>query len=125
MAAKLVFYVPYSLRHSEEVKKVSKVLDKIKIPKEVKIIEEKEEEELKHGKLISISVLNRIKIRQTKRSKSLYPILVLFDNSKVLTFYPQGRAKDEITIEQFLEGLSDEKVKCLHTLPEKVIDELT
>jgi len=63
---------------------------------------------------LSLSVSKRIKIKQSRKGKSLYPQLVVFVDGKGFTFYPQERVKDAITIQDFLTGLLNGEVKCLH-----------
>ena len=78
------------------------------------VIDEDGEEDLKSKILWRLSVVKRIRIKQTRKSKSLYPQLVVFVNDKPITFYPQARAGQQITIEEFLEGLLKGEIKCLH-----------
>lgn len=79
-------------------------------------LDEKQERELKSRALWSLSVLNRIKISQTRKTKSLYPQLVVSINGEPVTFYPQERAGKRISIEDFLNGLLNNEIKCLHDL---------
>jgi len=60
------------------------------------------------------SVAKRIRIKQTRKSKSLYPQLIVFGNNKPMTFYPQARAGQEITTKEFLDGLLKGEIRCLH-----------
>jgi hypothetical protein len=39
---------------------------------------------------------------------------VVFVDGKKITFYPQERVKEAITIQDFLNGLLNGEVKCLH-----------
>lgn len=63
-------------------------------------------------------IFKKIRIIQTKRTKSPYPQLVIFSDEKPLVFYPQARAREEITILDFLEGFLKKRIKCLHELNE-------
>jgi hypothetical protein len=114
---KAVFYIPKGIKDAEEVKEIEKILERfkpssiLKISKE--IMDEADEEKVKELILFP-AVYKRIKIRQTRRTKSLYSQLVIFENDRAITFYPQSRGRDEITIQDFLEGLLRNEVKCLH-----------
>jgi len=115
---KLEFYVPRALEDTEDVKEVEellgKVKDSLKIDVKKFVIDENGEKDLKSKILWGLSVAKRIRIKQTRKSKSLYPQLVVFGNDKPITFYPQARAGQEITIKEFLEGLLKGEIKCLH-----------
>lgn len=69
---------------------------------------------LKSSTLLALAVANRIAIKQTRRKKTLYPQLVVFEGKRPLTFYPQARRGSEIEIAQFLRALLRRKVLCLH-----------
>jgi hypothetical protein len=113
---KLKFYIPRG--EWPEVKEIESLLEKVKstlnIDYEKSIIDEEKEQELKKDSLLSLSVINRIKIKQSRKGKSLYPQLLVFANSKKITFYSQERVKELITIQDFLNGLLNGEVKCLH-----------
>lgn len=115
---RLEFYVPRGLREMPEVKEVEGLLENVKSNFELEIgkhiIDDRGEEELKSKILWGLSVAKRIKIKQTRKSKSLYPQLIVFSGDKPITFYPQARVKREITIQEFLEGLLNGEIKCLH-----------
>lgn len=93
------------------LEKVESVFDLEIEKKEIKKFGEKK---LKSTILWSLSISKRIKIHQTRRTKSLYTQLVVFLDNKPFTFYPQGYGRKKITIKQFLEGLIKGKVLCLH-----------
>lgn len=118
MSFKFTLYIPKDYTDSEGVRKTWKVLRKIGSLYNIKItkhiINKEKEWELKSQILWFLAVYKRIKIKQTRRTKSLYPQLVIFSNDKPFSFYPQSYGKDEITIEQFLEGLLEGEVRCLH-----------
>ena len=113
---KLKFYVPRGdWAESEEIGSLlEEVKNDLNIDYEKSIITEEEERNLKEDILLSPSVSKRIKIKQSKKGKSLYPQLVVFVNGKAATFYPQQRVKEAITIQEFLTGLLNGEVKCLH-----------
>lgn len=113
---KLKFYVPRGdWAESEEIGSLlEEVKDDLNIDYEKSIITEEEERNLKEDLLLSPSVSKRIKIKQSRKGKSLYPQLVVFVNGKAATFYPQQRVKEAITIQDFLKGLLNGEVKCLH-----------
>ena len=124
---RLEFYIPRGLEDSEEVREIDNLLNKIKTKFKLNvkrlIINEKDEDNLKSQILLAISVAKRIKIKQTRRTKSLYPQLIVFGNDKPITFYPQARVGQEITIKEFLESLLKGEIKCLHEKFE-IVDEL-
>lgn len=115
---RLEFYVPRGLQDTQDVKEVEELLEKIKNSLKINvkkiIIDENGEEELKSKILWGLSVAKRIRIKQTRKSKSLYPQLIVFSNDKPITFYPQARTGEEITIKELLEGLLKGEVRCLH-----------
>ena len=97
------------------LEKVGSVFDLEIEKKEIKKFGEKK---LKSTILWSLSISKRIKIHQTRRTKSLYTQLVVFLDNKPFTFYPQGYGREKITIKEFLEGLIKGKVLCLHEATE-------
>ncbi len=113
---KLRFYVPEGYRIEDN--KIENLLEDVKkslnINYERITIDEQQQRDLKEKFLLSISVSKGVKIHQSKKSKSLYPQLVVFDDEKAITFYNQERAKEKITIQEFLSGLLNGEVKCLH-----------
>ena len=115
---RLEFYVPRSLENTQDVREIEELLEKVKdsLKIDVKkfIIDENGEKNLKSKILWGLSVTKRIRIKQTRKSKSLYPQLIVFENDKPITFYPQARAGQEITIKEFLEGLLKGEIRCLH-----------
>lgn len=126
MDIKFAFYIPEGLKDTEEVKEIEKILDNVKpsynIAVDKQIIDRSVEEQIKSQFLWHLSVVKRIGIKQTIRTKSLYPQLVIFNEDKPVTFYPQNYGKENITIKEFLEGLLRGKIRCLHD--EKDIKEL-
>jgi hypothetical protein len=114
----LKFYIPSWAENLPETKEIGDLLEEVKntlnIDHEKLISNEKMEQDLKRDVLWSLSVFNRIKIKQSRRGKSLYPQLVVFVNDKAASFYPQERVKEGITIKDFLTGLLNGEVKCLH-----------
>ena len=115
---KLDFYVPRGARDLAETKAIEDLLKEVKdtlnIDHEKHIVDEKMEQDLKSDVLWSLSVFNRIKIKQSRKAKSLYPQLAVFVNGRAITFYPQERVKEGFTIQEFLKGLLNGEVKCLH-----------
>ena len=111
---KMILYVPSNMSNTPEIRTIENLLkmvrQKFNFKIEKKVINKKEEYILKSQILWSLSVSKRIKIKQTRKSKSLYPQLVIFRNDIPLTFYPQARAEKEITIQEFLDGLLKEKL---------------
>ena len=124
---RLEFYIPRALQDSQDVKEVEELLRKVrnslKIVVKKFIIDGNGEEDLKFKVLWGLSVAKRIRIKQTRKSKSLYPQLVVLGNNKPITFYPQARVGEEITIKDFLEGLLRGEIRCLHEKFE-IVDEL-
>ena len=71
------FYIPRALEDSDEVREIEDLLNEVKTKLKVSVkkfvIDEKGEDDLKYQILWGISVAKRIKIKQTRKSKSLYP----------------------------------------------------
>lgn len=115
---KLKFFIPEAFKETEEIKKIQKLLTELKSKQFVtsaQIISEIDENTLKSQFLWSLAVYRKIKIKQSQKSKLLYPILIVFDNNdKALTFYPQSRGENEVTIKEFLSTLSKNKIKSIH-----------
>jgi len=115
---KFEFYVPRALEDTQDAEEIEELLKKVKSSLKINVkklvIDEDGEEDLKSKILWGLSVAKRIRIKQTRKSKSLYPQLVVFGNDKPITFYPQARAGQEITIKEFLEGLLKGEIRCLH-----------
>lgn len=126
MDIKFVFYVPEGLKDTEEVKEIERRLDNLKpaynIVIDKQVVDRLLEEQIKSQFLWHLSVVKRIGIKQTIRTKSLYPQLVIFREDKPVTFYPQTYGGDHITIIEFLEQLLKNRIKCLHD--EKELKEL-
>jgi hypothetical protein len=118
MSIKFVFYIPERLEDANDVKEIDRFLDKIKSLYNIEVIKQvinsSEEEQIKSQFLWRLSVVKRIGIKQTLRTKSLYPQLVIFDGNVPLTFYPQSYGKEYISIEEFLEELLKKRIRCLH-----------
>ncbi len=117
MNVRAVFYVRENYK-STEVDQISSLLSNSKLTNEKRIINQGEEQELKLNVLLSLAVSKRIRIKQTQKSKRLYPQLVIFLDNKPITFYPQSRGGKTITIKEFLEGFQKNEIKCIHELPE-------
>ncbi len=113
---KLELYIPRGdWAETEEIESLLKMAKStLHIDYEKSIIDEEEERDLKIDSLLSLSVSKRIKIKQSRKGKSLYPQLIVFVDGKEITFYPQERVKEAITIQDFLKGLLNGEVKCLH-----------
>ncbi len=118
MNLRLLFYVPSNLKETQEVNEITNLLKGIKIPNKTEIITADKGEELKLNTLIPIAVSKRIKIKQTRKTKFLYPQLVVFSKDKAVTFYPQSYGDKSISIHGFLDGLSKGEVRCLHEVGE-------
>lgn len=110
---KLEFYVPRALEDTQDVNEVEELLKKVKNSLKINlkkfVIDENEEEDLKAKILWGLSVAKRIRIKQTRKSKSLYPQLLVFGNDKPITFYLQARVQ-EITIKEFLKRMFKREV---------------
>lgn len=125
MSIKFKLYVP---EDEKNIENIWEMLKKIESSYRIEIAEQginkNEEADLKSQILWPIAVSKKIRIHQTGRAKSLYPQLILFINDKPFTFYTQSRAGNKITIEEFLEGVLEGQVKCLHDeeeLAEKIM----
>jgi predicted XRE-type DNA-binding protein len=115
---KLQIYVPRALENIVDVKEIEELLKRVNfsLAVEVKkfVVEENREEDLKSKILWGLSVAKGIRIKQTRKPKSLYLQLIVFGKDKLITFYPQARAGQEITIKEFLKGLLKGEIRCLH-----------
>jgi len=112
----LKLYAPKLYENSREIKEIIANLGKTGLPFDVTLFEESSEVEknLRWNILLPISVSKRIKIKQTRRTKSLYPHLIIFENNVPKTFYPQTRAgQKEISIEEFCENISKGNTRSL------------
>lgn len=118
MKISFTLFIPEGLKNTKEVEEIWDRLKQVKGSYNIKtsqeIIDKAKEDKLKFEILLPLAVRKRIKIHQTRRTKSLYPQLVIFLEESPFTFYPQGYGKDQITIKQFLEELLKENVYCLH-----------
>lgn len=70
--------------------------------------------EIKMRTMLPVSVSKKIRIKQTGRTKSLYPQLLVYLDGRLFTFYPQRYGQKEITIREFLSGLRARRIFCLH-----------
>jgi len=116
---RLILYIPEDEEKSKEVEKILHLLEEVQkvfpnMAVETKLMDKVLENKLKFDVLLKISVTQRIKIKQTKRTKSLYPQLVIYESEEPITFYPQARGEKEIDIENFLVGMLKGEVRCLH-----------
>jgi len=118
MSIKFVFYIPKGLEDPYDVGEIDRFLDKIGSLYNIEVIKQVinslEEEQIKSQFLWRLSVVKRIGIKQTLRTKSLYPQLGIFNGDVPLTFYPQSCGKEDITIKEFLEELLKNRIICLH-----------
>lgn len=118
MNIRFAFYIPEGLKDTEEVKEIERLLYDFKSAYNIivnkQIINRSEENQIKSQFLWRLSVVKRIGIKQTIRTKSLYPQLVIFNKDKPITFYPQTYGGEHITITEFLEQLLKNRIKCLH-----------
>ncbi len=126
MSIKFAFYIPNDLKETEEVKEIERLLENVNSAYNLIVnkhnIDRTEESQIKSQFLWHLSVVKRIGIKQTIRTKTLYPQLIIFNENTPITFYPQTYGKNDISIKEFLEGLLKNKIKCLHD--EKELKEL-
>lgn len=71
-------------------------------------------DEIKFKLLIPIAVSKRIGLKQTRKTKSMYAHLLVFLDGEIFTFYPQRYGDKEITTKEFLAGLEEGNILCLH-----------
>jgi hypothetical protein len=112
----LRLYAPKHYENSKEIKDIIASLSKTGLRFDVTLFEENSEIEknMRWNILLPISVSKRIKIKQTRRTKSLYPHLIILENNIPKTFYPQIRAgQKEISIEEFCESFSNGNTRSL------------
>jgi hypothetical protein len=119
MKISFTLFIPEGVKDTKEVLEIwNNLLKQVKVGYNVRIskeiIDKEKEDKIKFEILLPLAVRKRIKIHQTRRTKSLYPQLVIFLQETPFTFYSQGYGKDQITIKQFLEGLLKGNVYCLH-----------
>jgi len=127
---KLKLYLPRAFADNADAKVVEKLLEEIKSKGEVisekVILDQKEEADLKSEILMNISICKGIAIKQSRKSKMLYPQLVVFSDDKPIIFYPQERAGKKIDIQEFLKGLLSEKFMSLQNIDDleraKILD---
>ncbi len=119
-----VYCVPKWAESSQEtistVDLLTKIQSSMKIPYDERVFENDSDHK---EKLMALSVLYRLKLPQTSKSKQLlYPHLVLCsENDEPLIFYPQVRrtrnGRVEITIMNYLTQLLAGHVKSLIEIP--------
>jgi hypothetical protein len=130
MMIKLKLYLPQGFADNADSKAVEKLLEDIKSNGEVIwekiILDQKEEADLKSKILINISICKGIAIKQSRKSKMLYPQLVVFSDDEPIIFYPQERAGKKIDIQEFLKGLLRKEFKSLRDIDDleraKILD---
>lgn len=99
---------------------LAKVESNMKIPYSKRVFEN---DEAHKEKLLALSVMYRLKLPQTSKSKELaYPHLTLCkENDEPIIFYPQMRrsknGRVEISINNYLESLLEGHVKSLVEIP--------
>lgn len=117
---KLIHYLPLSFVNNEDSKVVEKLLNDLEsrgeVISETMIIDQKEEVDLKLKILMNISICKGIAIKQSRKSKMLYPQLVVFSDDKPIIFYPQERAGRKIDVQEFLKGLLSGEFKSLQDI---------
>ncbi len=119
-----VYCVPKSAESSADTLSIIDMLTKVesnmKIPYEKRIFEK---DEAHKEKLLALSVMYRLRLPQTSKSKNLaYPHLVLCkENDEPIIFYPQVRrsknGRVEISISNYLASLLEGHVKSLVEIP--------
>jgi hypothetical protein len=117
---KLKLYLPLGFANNTDSKVVEKLLEDLKskgkVISEKVIIDQKEEADLKSKILMNISICKGIAIKQSRKSKMLYPQLVVFSDDKPIIFYPQERAGKKIDVQEFLKGLLSGNFKSLQDI---------
>ena len=118
MKASLELWLP---RHSiglPETIEAQKVLGKLKRRYDVKIevLKGETEEAALKSEMLVPSVWQQIRFPQTRKGKSLYPVLVVRQEGKVVSFFPQRRGQEEVTMIDFLEALQRGESRSLHPL---------
>jgi hypothetical protein len=118
-----VYCVPKSAESTADTLSIMDMLAKIesnmKIPYDKRVFEK---DEAHKEKLIALSVMYRLRLPQTSKSKQLaYPHLVLCkDNDEPIIFYPQirrGANGGKISISDYLTSLLEGHVKSLVEIP--------
>ncbi|QQG40038.1 MAG: hypothetical protein HYS81_01350 [Candidatus Aenigmatarchaeota archaeon] len=118
---KLELIIPEIYKNSTEIHELQQLSDDVKSNKikvSVKIVDVPEAETIKMQRMMTPSILHKIGIKQTQKTKNLYPtLLVCDDDGKVITFYPQkrrGRDGGEISIKEFLRSFVKGRIVALH-----------
>ncbi len=133
MMIKLKLYLPLSFANNADTKVVEKLLENLESKGEVisekVIIDQKEEADLKSKILMNISICKGIAIKQSRKSKMLYPQLVVFSDDKPIIFYPHERAGRKIDVQEFLTGLLSGEFRSLQDIDNlervKILDAVT
>lgn len=118
MKTRLELWLPKYSVSSADVLRSQELLAKLKrqFKVQVDVLESSEAVDALKAQLLIPSVWHRIRFPQTRKGKNLYPILVVRQNQDVVTFFPQRRGREEITMAEFLEGLSQGKIRSLHPI---------
>lgn len=118
MKTVLEFWLPkYSVALPETLE-VQDLLSKLKRRYDVRIevLKNEVEEGALKGQMLTPSVWHRIRFPQTRKGKSLYPVLVVRHGGELVSFFPQRRGREQVTMTEFLKGLLRGEVKSLHPL---------
>ncbi len=70
--------------------------------------------------MLAPAVWHRIRFPQSRKGKNLYPVLLVRQGGSVVSFYPQRRGDEAISMAEFLDGLMSHQVRSLHPLPDEV-----
>ncbi len=112
-AKRFVLYVPQNQQDftGSIQKLIREVEGKRGIRCQMKIFKEnsEDEEELRYKILMPLAILNQVGFRKTKRTKTLYPHLVVYRGEKPVTFFPQHRPTIWVEIEDYLQSILDGK----------------
>ena len=118
-----VFYLPEMFHLDEKIRELlESCKEKLKIKYRIETLDSIKEGILKDS-LIPLCVKYGVGYQKTRKSKSLYPQLLVIENEKPIAFYPQLRKGEAIGIEDFLLGLLDRQVRGFYNadLLEKLI----
>ena len=118
MKAALELWLPTYSVSLPDVIQVKNILAKLRRKYDVRIevLKDEAEEEALKSQMLVPSVWHHIRFPQTRKGKSLYPVLIIRRGKDVVSFFPQRRGRDQVTMIEFIQGLLKGEVKSLHPL---------
>jgi hypothetical protein len=120
-----VYCVPNGFEQLRECKEalqlLSRVNERLSIPFENRRITNEDEASRVKMELLPLSVSSRLGVHKSAKGKSLYPQLLIYEDSDLVAFFPQMRkAKNgrlEVRITEYLNSLLSGSLKSLVSIP--------